>query len=578
MMKKTFKRPGRRDVLTIIAIYVIFSGAWIYLSDSALVLLIQDQATIMRISIFKGFAFILVTSILLYQLVNRFILESRQLKEGLQKSDLRFSLLYEKMMDAFVSVDMNGRLLRFNEVFREMLGYSQEELLSLNQGDLTPSKWHDMEGRIIAEQVIPLGYSEVYEKEYRRKDGTVFPVELRINLIRDEERIPSAMWAIIRDITERKAGEKALQESQQRLNFHVDNSPMATIEWDADFNVTRWAGEAEKIFGWTKAETVGKPIMNLDIIYEEDIPIVQRTMNQLTDGSSKYVVSNNRNYTKDRKLIACEWYNTVLTNAQGQMISVLSQVLDITERKQAEEQIEILNTDLAARAVELENANHELETFNYTVSHDLRRPLTVISGYSQVIQELCGNNLSDACQQYLQEIETGTQRMSQLIDALLKFSSLMHSELHREDVDLSMIANAVATELAMTEPGRQVTFMISEGINANGDANLLRVVLENLLGNAWKYTGKEEDSVIEFGTMEDKEDKGIQTYFIRDNGTGFDMAHSDKLFMPFQRIHMMDFEGYGIGLSTVERIIKRHGGKIRAQGEPGKGAIFYFTL
>ncbi|HEY3307235.1 MAG TPA: GAF domain-containing protein [Desulfuromonadaceae bacterium] len=231
---------------------------------------------------------------------------------------------------------------------------------------------------------------------------------------------------------------------------------------------------------------------------------------------------------------------------------------------------------LVERAGKLEEASRELEAFNYTVAHDLRKPLTIINGYCQAIKELCGDKLNEQCNDYLHETYTGTLRMNRLIDALLNFSRLARVELRRETVDLSAIAKEVAAELKQAEPERQVTFRIAEAVSAEGDENLLRVVLDNLLGNAWKYTGTQEETIIEFGAMEID---GKQAYFVRDNGTGFDMADADKLFTPFQRLPGADkFRGFGIGLATVERIIRRHGGRIWAEGEPGKGATFYFTL
>ncbi|KAB0669678.1 PAS domain S-box protein [Oryzomonas sagensis] len=216
-MKSGLEKTDRYDLLKIIAIYAIFSCLWIYCSDTALGLIITDPATLVHISVFKGFFFVVITGTLLYQLISRYLLESRQLKEGIKNRDILFSFLYEGMMDAFASVDMTGRILQYNEVFRTMLGYEAEELRSKTYEELTPEKWHAMELRIIEEQVIPRGYSDVYEKEYRRKDGTVFPIELRTQLIRDDQGNPFAMWAIIHDITERKRVQDTLSQKSRQL-------------------------------------------------------------------------------------------------------------------------------------------------------------------------------------------------------------------------------------------------------------------------------------------------------------------------------------------------------------------------
>jgi len=239
-------------------------------------------------------------------------------------------------------------------------------------------------------------------------------------------------------------------------------------------------------------------------------------------------------------------------------------------------EIDRLNTDLARREIDLATANQELEAFNYMVAHDLRKPLTVVSGYCQLVRELCGNKLGPDCSEYLQETYEGACRMNRLIDTLLNFSRLAHVEPNRETVDLSTMADEIARELQRTDPVQRVTFRIGKEITVNGDASLLRVVLNNLLGNAFKYTAGQEKTVIEFGLAEIA---GRATCFVRDNGPGFDMAYAEKLFAPFKRLDgVAQCEGFGIGLATVERIIKRHRGRVWAEGEPGKGATFYFTL
>jgi signal transduction histidine kinase len=258
------------------------------------------------------------------------------------------------------------------------------------------------------------------------------------------------------------------------------------------------------------------------------------------------------------------------------MTGVVHVARDITERKQAEEVIERLNTQLRARAAELEAANQELEAFNYTVAHDLRKPLTTVNGYCQLIQELYGDKLDEQCRSYLQEAYDGTWRMNRLIDTLLDFSRVASIELHRGEVDLSAMAESVAAGLKLSEPARRVTFRIREGLAAIGDAGLLRVVLENLLGNAWKYTTMREEAVIEFGVMESN---GQPAWFVRDNGPGFAPEYVDKLFIPFRRLPgAEEYRGFGIGLATVDRIVRRHGGRVWAEGEPGRGAAFWFTL
>lgn len=236
--------------------------------------------------------------------------------------------------------------------------------------------------------------------------------------------------------------------------------------------------------------------------------------------------------------------------------------LDITDRIKVEN--------------ELQDANQELEAFNYSVAHDLRAPLNALSLAFQGIEIFCGDHLNAQCKGFVQNAFNSTLHMNQLLDALLTFSRMGHVEPQREKVNLCALAHEIMTTLQQSEPERQVDVRISDKIEAHGDASLLRVVLNNLLGNAWKFAVRQENAVIEFGV---KEIDGVPTYFVRDNGVGFDKADANKLFIPFQRLPGAEIsQGFGIGLATVERIIKRHGGKIWAEGEPGKGATFSFTL
>lgn len=217
-----------------------------------------------------------------------------------------------------------------------------------------------------------------------------------------------------------------------------------------------------------------------------------------------------------------------------------------------------------------------MESFSYSVSHDLRAPLRHIDGFSRVLLEDCGDQLNQEGKGYLTRICAAANRMGQLIDDLLQLASVSRSELQRRPVDFSNLARTIALELKQTDPEREVTFTIAGGVSAQGDPVLLRVVLENLLGNAWKYTGKNHRTAIEFGAVEGEEGR---VYFVRDNGVGFDMTYVGKLFTPFQRLHAMDeFEGTGIGLATVRRVVERHGGRAWAEGTIGAGATFYFTL
>ena len=264
-------------------------------------------------------------------------------------------------------------------------------------------------------------------------------------------------------------------------------------------------------------------------------------------------------------------------------VLVMAFISDITLRKRAEDEILRLNVELSARAAELEasnrkleTANQELEAFNYTVAHDLRQPLNLLALYCQTIDALCGDQFKGDCAGYVQKTYKATVQMNSLINALFNFSHSGQVDLRREKVDLSALVHGVVEGLAPTASERHVEFQIADGVVAYADSDLVRVVLDNLLGNAWKYTGSRERAIIEFGEMEVD---GRAIYFVRDNGAGFHMVDADKLFTPFQRLPgAEEFKGFGIGLATVGRIILRHGGKVWAESEIDKVTTIYFTL
>ncbi len=260
--------------------------------------------------------------------------------------------------------------------------------------------------------------------------------------------------------------------------------------------------------------------------------------------------------------------------------SVANVLAEAIERKRVEDELkkhrDHLEELVTERTAELAAANKELESFNYSVSHDLRAPLRSIDGFSLALLEDYADALDDTGKDYLHRVRSASQRMGELIDDMLTLSRVTRSEMHRRTVDLSALAEQIAAELKRTQTEHLVEFVLKKGIVTKGDAGLLQVLLENLLENAWKFTVKQPQARIEFGHVK-KEGEEIY-FFISDNGAGFDMKYADKLFGPFQRLHGKEFEGTGIGLATVQRIIHRHGGRIWAEGEVNKGATFYFTL
>jgi PAS domain S-box-containing protein len=271
------------------------------------------------------------------------------------------------------------------------------------------------------------------------------------------------------------------------------------------------------------------------------------------------------------------WYDVYafrIGHPEERQVAILFK--DIAQRKLAEAEIEKLNAALAARAEELESANSSLKTFNYAIAHDLKNPLNLIGGYWQMLEQLCSDKLSEECREFLRKGQEKVAGMNRLITALLDFARMVRIEPRLENLNLSEMALKTASELRQAEPQRRISFQIAADLTTKGDPSLMQVVLDNLIGNAWKYTGMVDDGVIELGAIEVD---GETVYFVRDNGRGFEMADAEKIFTPFQRLPGADkYQGHGIGLATVERIIHHHGGRVWAEGEPGKGATFYFTL
>jgi light-regulated signal transduction histidine kinase (bacteriophytochrome) len=260
--------------------------------------------------------------------------------------------------------------------------------------------------------------------------------------------------------------------------------------------------------------------------------------------------------------------------------NLLAMIRDITERKQAQERIHQLNSELeqrvSERTAQLEAANKELEAFSYSVSHDLRSPLRAVDGFSQAVLEDYGPQLPEECRQDLQTIRKGAQKMGQLIDDLLTFSRLSRLPLSKSAVDTGKLVRGVLEELSFQRQGRQIDIRIADLPPCQADPALLKQVWVNLLSNALKYTGKREAALLEIGCAREQEQN---VYFVRDNGTGFDMRYAHKLFGVFQRLHRAeDYEGTGVGLAIVQRVIHRHGGRVWAESAVNRGTTFYFTL
>jgi PAS domain S-box-containing protein len=356
----------------------------------------------------------------------------------------------------------------------------------------------------------------------------------------------------------------------------LDSAPDAIVAVDDQGIIVLVNSQLERMFGYERSEIIGQPIEKL---------VPERFHNRHSKHRDKYTHEPRVRpmgiglelfgRRRDSSEFSVEISLSPLRSREKNLVT--ASIRDVTERKQTEEKIRELNQDLEQRASQLEAANRELEAFSFSVSHDLRAPLRTIDGFSLALLEDFGEQLPDEGRNYLMRIRTAAQRMAQLIDDLLSLSRLTRAPLNPESTNLSKIAQQVLQNLQRESPDRMVIFSIEPNMTAECDPRLIKVVFENLLSNAWKFTSKQEMAQIEFGGMDDPQNGRV--YFVRDNGAGFDMAYVNKLFGAFQRLHTnSEFPGIGIGLAIVQRIINRHGGRVWAEGTVNGGAAFYFTL
>jgi signal transduction histidine kinase len=467
----------------------------------------------------------------------------------------------------------------------------------------------------------------VYERTFLRRDGTRIPAEINAALVYDPAGRPLHIQSVVRDISRRKRAEaererlltdlirrstqlvtaaavsksastildpgelmiKTVDLIQERFGFYYVG--LFLVDDAGEYAVLR-AGTApvgQKMLAAGHKLAVGgesmvgtcvaraEPRVALDVGEEAvrfDNPYLPQTRSELAlPLISRRVCLGALTVQSDQEDAFSDDDIAALQSLADQLAIALSNARLYEKVQSYATRLEDL---VAERTAELAVVNKELEAFAYSVSHDLRAPLRSVDGFGQALLEDYAHQLDAVGQDYVRRMRAASQRMGQLINDLLKLSRLTRRELHREPVDLSAMVKAIAADLQQAQPGRQVQFDIAEGIVAHGDGHLLRVMLENLLGNAWKFTSKQPRARIHFGV---EGSGGGRVYFVRDDGVGFDIAYVNKLFLPFQRLHgVTEFEGSGIGLATVQRVVHRHGGQVWAEGAEGQGATFFFTL
>lgn len=515
---------------------------------------------------------VVVGAIALMQSRNRQLQEAgRQIRLGQQ----HFLDTFEHAASGITHVDISGRLLRANQTFCRIVGYSKDELAHLSFQDITVPEDIGPDLRMLDETLAGTRSSYTLEKRYRHKDGHIVWVQLTVALVRTPAGAPDYLISVVQDLSAQKAAEEALRTSQNLMN---QAQKLANIgAWQADLATGRIGSitKSESFLSFPSNE-YGISDM-LAMIHPDDRPRVMALWPRALKGEAHYEIEY-------RVVLAGrEYWHAVKAeferDAQGRAVRALGVTQDVTERKGIELEFQQLNATLEQRIRDrtraLRDAYDELESYSYAVAHDLRSPLRIINGFAQALQE-DHPALDTASQDHLGRIMGASKKMGELIDGLLKLSQVARGEVQRQNVNLSAIAARIFEELAVAEPRRAVEWEIEPNLLVQADPALIEALMQNLLNNAWKYTAAVPLARIRVFS---REAGGVREYCVGDNGAGFDMARAGKLFQPFQRLHQPhEFSGLGIGLATARRIVQRHGGVLRAESQPGQGATFSFTL
>jgi PAS domain S-box-containing protein len=513
--------------------------------------------------------------------VTRPTTERNPAKEDLRRSEALKSAILDTALDAIISIEDHGLIQEWNLAAKRIFGYSREYALGKRVDDLIiPDTLKAIYNEGVANYLIHgvgslLG--KPVELTLKRADGSEFRAEMAISRLPTED--PPRCTALIRDITERKHAEAALRESEEHYRMLVEGvKDYAIYMMDTQGRVQTWNAGAARIHGYDTAEILGKSY-GVFFTPEDNAHRMPTHLLEVARKDGRAVYEGER-VRKDGRHFWVHGIITALRDEEGQLRGYSKIAHDITQQKEADEKIRRLNEELeqrvANRTAQLEMANTELEAFSYSISHDLRAPLVRISGFADMLQTEAAGKLDEPGLHHLQTITEGAQQMSRLIDALLDFSRMGREEMRNETVDVARLIAAAQRELHQEIEGRDIEWHIGDLPEVRGDPLMLQQVMINLLANALKYSRPRHPAIIEIGARRE----GDETiYFIRDNGVGFDMQYAAKLFGVFQRFHpQREFEGTGIGLANVRRILRRHGGRIWAESAVDKGATFFFSL
>jgi PAS domain S-box-containing protein len=470
------------------------------------------------------------------------------------------------------TTDVQGTITYVNDKFCAISKYSREELLGQNHRILNSGR-HPKE--FFQQMYGAVANGEVWHDEIcnRAKDGSIYWVDTTVVPFLDACGKPRQYMAIRTDVTERKRAE----EAREHLAAVVDSSDDAIISKTLDGTIKTWNRGAERVFGYSPSEAVGKPMLML--IPPERTSEESDILACIRRGESVEHFETVR-VRKDGRKIDISATISPIRDGRGAIVGVSKIARDISQRRADEREISNLNERLEQRVLErtaeLAAANHELEAFTYSVSHDLRAPLRHIGGFSRILIEDFGPEMAPTARQHLARIADGVHRMGLLVDELLNLARVGRHALNLQATSLNMVVEEVVKLLQPEAEGRAVDWKIASLPSTECDPILIKQVFQNLLANALKFTRPRERAVIEISS---RQENGQVIIAVRDNGVGFNMKYSDKLFGVFQRLHRAeDFEGTGIGLATVHRIIHKHGGRVWAEAEPDKGATFYLTL